>query len=562
MTDITVDVKKGKIVLLLTECAACNGNDREYSARLGFQFPTGYLATADVDQIEDVISQVLTDEAPKVSALPAPAPPLPDTEPRVLTNDDVLKLVRARVPDSIVIESIKSSNCAFDTSPDALIGLKRTGVSAAVLQAMAEAPPVGPGGGMSAGPREIGLGIGSGTIYSAKNGTEFHTGKAGNLMSLKTKSGAEALFGANGKLVAIHSGGLTVRYGARGGRMVETKDGRRVVSYGEHRGYVEHWLTRGGSLYIRRTYVVNGRRYAVMYRGFPYRGAWYFDYFPAYYYAPGFYGWAYNPWAAPVAFAWGWAGDPRYGFYRGYFTPYPAYAEASLWLTDYVLAENLRAAYQAQLDGNGGNPPPPADSGDGSGGAAAPQTATGITPETKAAIAEEVKAQLAAEKAAAGGQQQAADQPPAALDPKVSTFIVSTTLTEQWPGGAPCSLSTGDILTRISTNPDANQNVIVLVTSDQSGDCSSGVQVAVSVQDLQDMYNDFAANIDAGLQKLADNQSKGGLPAGPAAGRQANADAQTQPDLTATAHLQQQQQAADQAEAEVKQALGSGRGNN
>jgi hypothetical protein len=390
---------------------------------------------------------------------------------------------------------------------------------------------------------------------------------------MTTANGTKASYNSSGKVSSIsksvtdknpqHSGTMTINHGSRGAKSVVTtrKDGSRVVSTGAHRGFVEHSYTRGGRPYMRRTYVVNGHASVAVYRGYPYRGAVYYGYVPGYYYAPGFYGWAYDPWAAPVPYAWGWAGDPWYGFYGGYFAPYPAYADASLWLTDYALAENLQAAYQAQLDGNGGNPPPPADSGDASGGAA-PQTATGITPETKAAIDAEVKAQLAAEKTAAAQPTAAAaaDQPPPALDPNISTFIVSTALTEQLPGGASCSLSTGDILTRISTDPDANQNVNVLVTSSQSGDCSSGAQVAVSVQDLQDMHNDFAAKIDAGLQKLADNQGKGGIPTGPAAGRQANADAQAQPDLTATADLQQQQQDANAAETDVKQASASGQG--
>src|SRR5271163_516932 len=45
-----------------------------------------------------------------------------------------------------------------------------------------------------------------GSTITAKNGTQFNTGKAGNLTSMKTKSGATARFGANGKVSQIHSG--------------------------------------------------------------------------------------------------------------------------------------------------------------------------------------------------------------------------------------------------------------------------------------------------------------------------------------------------------------------
>jgi hypothetical protein len=56
----------------------------------------------------------------------------------------VLKLVQAQLPDSVIVAKIKSSNCQFDTSPDALISLKQAGAGEAVLKAVAEAPRVDP----------------------------------------------------------------------------------------------------------------------------------------------------------------------------------------------------------------------------------------------------------------------------------------------------------------------------------------------------------------------------------------------------------------------------------
>jgi hypothetical protein len=55
-----------------------------------------------------------------------------------MTNDDVIKMVQAKLPDAVVVAKIKSSTCKFDTSADTLIKLKQVGVSDAVLQAMAE----------------------------------------------------------------------------------------------------------------------------------------------------------------------------------------------------------------------------------------------------------------------------------------------------------------------------------------------------------------------------------------------------------------------------------------
>jgi hypothetical protein len=56
-----------------------------------------------------------------------------------LKNDDIVKMVQAGLDDTIIITKIKSSQCDFDTSTDALISLKKRGVSNAVLTAMAGA---------------------------------------------------------------------------------------------------------------------------------------------------------------------------------------------------------------------------------------------------------------------------------------------------------------------------------------------------------------------------------------------------------------------------------------
>jgi hypothetical protein len=57
----------------------------------------------------------------------------------VLTNDDVVKMVQAKLGDAVIVNKIKSSPSKFETNTDALIGLKGAGVSDAVLAAMAGA---------------------------------------------------------------------------------------------------------------------------------------------------------------------------------------------------------------------------------------------------------------------------------------------------------------------------------------------------------------------------------------------------------------------------------------
>ena len=195
------------------------------------------------------------------------------------------------------------------------------------------------------------------------------------------------------------------------------------------------------------------------------------------------------------------------------------------------------------------------ESGDDANKNAAP-----ITPTVKTAISEEVKMDLQSEQVTSTSIPSDSDVP-AALDPKQRTFIVSAALTEQTTDGSQCSLSAGDILTRISNTPDGNQNVTAMVTSGQKNDCPSGSMLAVSIQDLQDMHNDFAQKIDKGLQKLADNQGKNGMPASPAAAHRANPDGQAQPDMTASSDLQQQEKDADSAEKDVNQAVAPGQGN-
>ena len=397
---------------------------------------------------------------------------------------------------------------------------------------------------------------------------------------MRTANGAVAHFDGRGRVASIRAPGMTIQRGGLGQRTViaDRRDARgmpyRVVSVGAHRGYVERGFVRGGRPYLRRTYVVNGRAYSRVYGGYYYRGVVYYHYVPAYYYGPRFYGWAYGPWGPPIAYTWGWG--PWYGHYGYYFAPYPAYPDASLWLTDYLLAANLQAAYEARAQAqaqaaqdeaapNPGAPPPGAP--DAAPSAGSPE----LSPEVKQAIADEVKAQLAAQRDAAttppaapdAGAAPAAnqDQVPAALDPNHRTFIVAASIDGEIPDGTECSLSQGDVLTRLDDTPDANQKVRVLVSSSQRNDCKSGTQLAVSVQDLQDMHNHFAAQIDEGLGKLAASQGKGGIPSGPAPDAKDVAEAKSAPDLTAVAELQKEEQEADKNEKEVADASSGGDGN-
>jgi hypothetical protein len=358
---------------------------------------------------------------------------------------------------------------------------------------------------------------------------------------------------------------MTVNRGFNGNRRVVTeRNGQRYVSYGRHGGYAERpYRIVGGRAYYQRTYVYGGRSYARVYGRYPYRGSYYYRYYPNYYYHPAYYGWAYNPWASPVTYGWGWGGSPWYGYYGAYFQPYPVYPYASLWVADYLIAANLQAAYEAGQASAGGSASVKELGAVGYGGGMEPAADTvavsaKLTPELKQHIADEVKAEIAAEKAAsAGGTSTSAapaagaDEKPAALDPNFKFFVVSSDLDVSTDDGQDCTLSVGDVLERVDADPGPDNGVHVIVRAGKASDCKVGAQPQVDLNDLQEMHNHFREQVDAGLENLAKNAGKNGLPAAPDTGT--TGGAAPAPDPAAASELQQQQKDADQAEAEAKQ---------
>jgi hypothetical protein len=412
-----------------------------------------------------------------------------------------------------------------------------------------------------------------GATYKGSKGQQWTVDRYNHVTAF-TRPGMQASFRPNGRVHTLqvtrpdHSV-MTIRGGLRGGRetIVTRPGGVRVVTYGRHRGYVERPLGRPG--YISRTYVVGGRSYVHVYRPYHYHGIHYYRYVPAYYYHPRFYHWVFNPWQRPVVFVWGWGPDPWFGFYGGYFAPAPVYPSAALWLTDFLLAENLRLAYQAEKarereeQEEQEQPPPPVA-----------QPSSGevtLTPEVKAAIAEEVRRQIEAEQAAAQ-QPPAPNQPPeavtpsptaesealpAAMDPNQRMFVVSQNL-DVSEGDQPCSLTPGDVIYRTGDNLLDGNKVAVNVLTSKAGDCPANSATEIDVEALQEMHNQFHAQIDAGLQTLAADQGKKGLPSSPPPDAVAVPEGTAQPDPDAASELMEQQQEADQAEGEAEQGASGG----
>jgi hypothetical protein len=270
-------------------------------------------------------------------------------------------------------------------------------------------------------------------------------------------------------------------------------------------------------------------------------------YFPSYYYGAAFYGWAYNPWAAPIAYGWGWGGNPWFGYYGAFFTPYPVYASPSLWLTDYIIANSLQAAYQAQ--------------------AAALSNPAPLSPEVKDLIANQVKQQIALENnesktaAQSGGEPDAASSSIARMltDGKPHIFVAGHDLDVVDAGGTECALSEGDAIQLAGqTAPDAQAATLAVLASKGGKECPKGDTVSVGLTDLQDMQNHMRETIDQGMKELQAKQGQGGLPAAPASAKAAPVESPMAaiappppPEDEVKAEINQQSQEADKAEKEA-----------
>jgi hypothetical protein len=300
---------------------------------------------------------------------------------------------------------------------------------------------------------------------------------------------------------------------ANGNRRIERvrPDGVRLVSERGRAGYIGRPFAYRGHDFERRAYFDHGRSYNRFYGAYDYRGYHMHVYAPGRYYPRGYYAWAYRPWGAPVRYGWGFRGSPWYGYYGAYFTPYPVYATPSLWLTDYMLSQTLAAAYQAQADA-------------GAGSAQAAYSGPPVSPEAKQMIANEVQSDVALEnqQAEANQQQAVADIRSSSVarlmeDGKPHAFLAGQEVDVVDANGLECAITDGDIV-ELTTKPgpqDTTANVTILA-SKGGKDCARNSQVAVGIDDLQEMDNHLREQVDSGLQELATQQGKNGLPAAPA----------------------------------------------
>ncbi len=397
-------------------------------------------------------------------------------------------------------------------------------------------PSVGAGAGRPASPPSR-VGAPSSNVYHGSNGAEVH-------------------YRANGQPQMVRAHGMVITHSSAGMARAEfaRSDHSVIVTQGAHYGYVQRPFVVGGVGYVNRTYIVGGVTYNRFYRPYSYHGIALNLYVSSHYYAPAYYGWAYTPWARPVVFSFGWGAQPWYGFYGGYFAPYPTYAGPAYWLTDYMIAMSLQDAYQQQQAAANAQANAQYNAGYNAGSAAAPGGQPALTPDVKQAIADEVHRQLDQERMESqGGMPQGG--PAFLADNSAHVFVVSNGLDVQSRWGD-CVLTEGDVL-QMTAPPPANAAVADLsVMASKGQDCRKGSVVSVAIADLQDMQNHMRATLDQGLAALQKDQGQGGIPALPAAANRPPADAPFMasappPDPNIAAEVSQQAESAAQAESEV-----------
>jgi len=419
-------------------------------------------------------------------------------------------------------------------------------------------PGMSPGAGVHPA-----TGIGAGTHGPAASHTVFNRPAPVGSNEHITRTGSAVRMRPNGHVSDIHDvhRGIDVHHNLSGGRrvIVDRPDHTRVFVERGRPGYVQRGYSYHGHDFGRRTYYYHGHEYHRYYRGYGYHGVFLNVYSPGYYYRPAFYGWAYNPWAAPISFGWGWGGNPWYGHFGYYFQPYPVYPSAAFWLTDYLISQDLQAAYAAHQEAGeaDGTAPPPAQD-------ASSSQQPVLTPEIKQMIADEVKNQLALENQEAQQNAQQQDPDPGSSgiarllsDGRPHVFVAGGNLDVMDVNGQECVVSDGDTLQLREAPPsDATSANLVVLSSKGKPECQISLTVQVQLTDLQEMQNHMRETIDQGLKDLQDKQGTGGLPAVPPSAAAPPAEAQyasaaPPPETNVSAELQQQDQQSQQAEKEV-----------
>jgi hypothetical protein len=368
----------------------------------------------------------------------------------------------------------------------------------------------------------------------------------------------------------------------------------RAVRYGHGlNGVVEHPMKSG---YSSRTYVQGGRvLYARVYRQHTYqRFGHAFAYerlVPAIGFNTAYYAWAARPWSTPVNYNWEWDREPWHRAYGNDFTPYSNYNSLDEWLTDYVVSQNLRNAYDSWQAENAPvtqepakqyppaegprpyweaeddrrpyweeqpadkDPPAETDSpaqpktsrkrqvspkSTGSQGApAAADSPPVLSGQVKAELNAQIKRQLAERRSPTAVQTQ---DLPDSLKPGHTLFRVNTPLdVPSKVTGTLCSLRANDYIERTG-DMDQNGMVPVKVKAGGATDCAIGLSTLVAFNDLESMESEQQQALTDALLAASKNMGSGhALPQAPSTTPLLLAAGQTQPTPDATSTLGQLQ---------------------
>lgn len=339
----------------------------------------------------------------------------------------------------------------------------------------------------------------------------------------------------------------------------------RVVRYGHTlSGTVERTIRPG---LTSRTFVSGGH---VLYTHVYHRQVWhqfgrafaYETFVPAVRYPAVYYSWALAAWPRPVIYRWGWQAQPWYPMYGSLFTPYPVYTSPDLWMTDYIIAQSMQAAYQAQGVAPATEAPPQGAAAASVSDSSAPQPndalpATSssvtspapvamppaITPEVKAQLDDQIKVQLREQQAAAAMPAVLTTQstPPALRSNHVFFQVVEPLDVPSGTPNAHCSLGPNDYIKRTGGMSNDDWKVPVVVELSRSSDCPEGLHTRIALNDLNAMENEQEAQVMEAMRAASKGMGPNGPPSGPAAHPTLIADGSAAPDPGALDAIRQAQ---------------------
>jgi len=188
--------------------------------------------------------------APAEAKTPAnvAAAPQSSSNAEVLTNNSIVEMVTAKLPEEVIITRIQTSPNNFDLSTPALSDLNQKGVSSAIMKAMLTAPKAAP----AAPPANTGQQ--ASTAPAGGDQANSFTGKLESTTRLimQTRSSAYA------KMVAVADNGQTLTFYAFAATSVTDASGKDLNRGGKYLG--GNFLKKGTRIEVKYSVITNGSR--------------------------------------------------------------------------------------------------------------------------------------------------------------------------------------------------------------------------------------------------------------------------------------------------------------